>query len=101
MSTTTIRLPDDLKAKVMKEAEALGTTPHNFMLEAIAEKLNLADRKNDFTTTAAKRFDAIVKTGQAIEWEDMQRYLSAKAKTNKVARPKSASITPSSKTSAK
>jgi predicted transcriptional regulator len=98
MSTTTIRLSDDLKAKMMKEAEALGTTPHNFMLEAIAEKLNLADRKNDFTTTAAKRFDAIVKTGQAIEWEDMQRYLSARAKGHKVARPKNANLSASSKT---
>lgn len=36
MGTTTIRLPDALKARVAKAAEAAGTTAHNFILEAIA-----------------------------------------------------------------
>jgi len=105
MSTTTIRLPDDLKAKIAEEAAVLGTTPHHFMLEAITEKLNLADRKKDFERTATKRFDNIVKTGQAISWEDMQRYLRAKAnglkKEPKAARPASRRISSSTKTSAK
>ncbi|UYC14309.1 hypothetical protein [Xanthomonas sp. CFBP 8445] len=30
MSTTTIRLPDALKARIAKAAEAAGTTSHNF-----------------------------------------------------------------------
>src|SRR5690606_30325512 len=48
MSTTTIRLPEDLKARVAKAAEAAGTTSHNFILEAIAEKADLAERRVDF-----------------------------------------------------
>ena len=38
MPTTTIRLSDELKARVASAAERAGTSPHNFILEAIAEK---------------------------------------------------------------
>ena len=38
MSTTTIRLPDDLKEKVARAAKRAGTTSHNFIFEANAEK---------------------------------------------------------------
>src|SRR3546814_20149299 len=38
MSTTTIRLPDELKARIAEAAKRAGTTSHNFILEAIAEK---------------------------------------------------------------
>lgn len=38
MSTTTIRLPDDLKTRIAAAAVRTGTTSHNFILEAIAEK---------------------------------------------------------------
>ncbi|MDE2257829.1 MAG: CopG family transcriptional regulator, partial [Xanthomonadaceae bacterium] len=31
MSTTTIRLPDDLKARIATAAERAGTTSHNFI----------------------------------------------------------------------
>ncbi|MBO9875457.1 MULTISPECIES: ribbon-helix-helix protein, CopG family [Xanthomonas] len=58
MSTTTIRLPDALKARVAKAAEAAGTTSHNFILEAIAEKAELAERRVD-----------------SIPWDEMRRYL--------------------------
>jgi predicted transcriptional regulator len=38
MSTTTIRLPDELKARVARAAKRAGTTAHGFIVEAIAEK---------------------------------------------------------------
>jgi len=38
MSTTTIRLPEDLKARVAAAAKRAGTSTHGFILEAIAEK---------------------------------------------------------------
>ena len=37
MTTTTIRLPDELKARIAKAAKQAGTTSHNFILEAIAD----------------------------------------------------------------
>ena len=43
MSTTTIRLSDDLKERVARAARRAGTTSHNFILEAIAEKADEAE----------------------------------------------------------
>ncbi|WP_396190587.1 DUF1778 domain-containing protein, partial [Flavobacterium sp.] len=38
VATTTIRLPDDLKARIADAAKQVGTTTHSFILAAIAEK---------------------------------------------------------------
>lgn len=76
MSTTTIRLPEDLKARVAKAAEAAGTTSHNFILEAIAEKADLAERRADFHAQADQRWAAFLETGESIPWEEMRRYLT-------------------------
>ena len=87
MSTTTIRLPDDLKEKVARAAKRAGTTSHNFILEAIAEKADLAEQRNNFLSVAESRYSAIVASGQTIPWADMQRYLKGKAAGKKVIHP--------------
>ena len=48
MPTTTIRLSDELKARVATAAERAGTSPHSFILEAIAEKAEQEERRRDF-----------------------------------------------------
>ena len=87
MSTTTIRLPDDLKEKVSRAAKLAGTTSHNFILEAIAEKADMAEQRNNFLSVAESRYSAIVASGRTIPWADMQRYLKAKAAGKKATRP--------------
>ncbi|KAA8921709.1 CopG family transcriptional regulator [Xanthomonas sontii] len=75
MGTTTIRLPDALKARIAKAAEAAGTTSHNFILEAIAEKTELAERRVDFHAEAERRWGEFLETGESIPWDEMRRYL--------------------------
>lgn len=75
MSTTTIRLPDDLKARIAEAAKRAGTTSHNFILEAIAEKAERADRRADFDAEAEQRFARIVASGKTIPWDDMRSHL--------------------------
>ena len=87
MSTTTIRLPDDLKEKISRAAKRAGTTSHNFILEAIAEKAELTEQRNDFLSVAEARYAAIVASGRTIPWVDMQRYLKEKVAGKKVSRP--------------
>ena len=94
MSTTTIRLPDDLKEKVSRAAKRAGTTAHNFILEAIAEKAELTEQRNDFLTVAEARYAAIVASGRTIPWADMQRYLKSKVAGKKVARPAAKKLAP-------
>ncbi|MDN5938562.1 MAG: hypothetical protein L0H83_07845 [Salinisphaera sp.] len=75
MSTTTIRLPDELKARVAEAARHAGTTAHGFMLEAIAEKADQAERRADFHAEADRRYAEFLKTGESIPWDEMRRYL--------------------------
>lgn len=87
MSTTTIRLPDDLKARVARAAERAGTTSHNFILEAIAEKTEQQDRRDDFHDTADKRYADIAASGQTIPWDAMRAYLLQRIAGKPAARP--------------
>lgn len=87
MTTTTIRLPEDLKARVARAAKHAGTTSHNFILEAIAEKAALAEQRDDFQAAAETRYAAIVASGKTIPWSDMQRHLKDRIAGKKTARP--------------
>ena len=75
MSTTTIRLPKDLKERLTRAAERTGTTPHGFILEAIAEKTDLEERRSAFLDTAEQRYADIVTSGKTVPWSEMRRYL--------------------------
>lgn len=78
MSTTTIRLPDDLKERVADAAKRAGTTAHGFILEAIAEKTQQAEQRADFDSVAEGRYAEIVSSGKTIPWADMRKYLEAR-----------------------
>lgn len=87
MSTTTIRLPDELKARIAKAAKRAGTTSHNFILEAIAEKADLAERRTDFDAVAEQRYARIVETGETIPWDEVRGYLEARIAGKPARRP--------------
>lgn len=88
MSTTTIRLPEDLKARVAAAAERAGTTAHGFILEAIAEKADQAERRADFHDDAEKRYAELAASGKTIPWEKMRSYLEDRIGGSSVARPR-------------
>ena len=87
MSTTTIRLPDELKARVAAAAKRSGTTTHSFILEAIAKKTEQDDLRADFDAVAEERYTNIVATGKAISWQEMRGYLEDRLVDKKVKRP--------------
>lgn len=87
MSTTTIRLPDDLKARVAKAAKRAGTTSHSFILEAIAEKAELAGQRAEFDAVAEERYARIVESGNTISWSEMRGYLEDRLAGKTVKRP--------------
>ncbi|MDZ4811405.1 MAG: ribbon-helix-helix protein, CopG family [Pseudomonadota bacterium] len=87
MSTTTIRLPDALKARIAKAAKRGGTTAHNFILEAIAEKADQAERQAEFDAQAEQRYAGIVASGKTIPWADMRHYLEQRIAGKAARRP--------------
>jgi predicted DNA-binding protein len=87
MSTTTVRLPDKLKARLAAAAKRAGTTAHNFILEAIAEKTEEAERRSGFHDVAEKRYAEIVSAGETIPWSEMRTYLEDRIAGKKSRRP--------------
>lgn len=88
MSTTTIRLPEELKARVAAAAEHAGTTAHGFILEAIAEKTDQAERRANFHSVGAERYAELVASGKTIPWEKMRRFLEDRVAGKSVAHPR-------------
>jgi predicted transcriptional regulator len=87
MSTTTIRLPEDLKARVAAAAKRSGTTTHGFILDAIAEKAEQEDMRTAFDADAEDRYARIVATGKTIPWQEMRGYLEDRLAGKEVKRP--------------
>ncbi len=87
MPTTTIRLPDDLKARVVAAAEHAGTTSHNFILQAIAEKTEQEEQRRAFNDLADQRYANIIATGKTIPWNEMRAYLEGRMAGETAKRP--------------
>jgi predicted transcriptional regulator len=93
MSTTTIRLPDDLKSRIAKAAKRRGTTAHSFILDAIAEKAEQAERQTQFDAEAEQRYADIVASGKTIPWTDMRHYLEQRIAGKTARRPVARKLT--------
>ena len=78
MSTTTIRLSEELKARIAKAAEREGVSAHGFILAAIEEKAALAERRADFHALAHQRYARFLESGQSVPWEEVREYLKAR-----------------------
>ena len=87
MPTTTIRLSDELKARVSAAAERAGVSPHSFILDAIAARTELEEQQRDLEQVAERRYAKLVASGRSIPWSEMRRYLEARAAGAKAKRP--------------
>lgn len=75
MSTTTIRLPEELKARVAELAKHSGMTTHGYILEAITEKTQQETLRRDFDALADTSLAAIAATGKTIPWSKLRSQL--------------------------
>ncbi len=88
MSTTTIRLPEELKERVARAAQRAGTTSHAFILDAIAEGVADAERRDEFHAVGEQRYAQIVASGKTIPWQEMRSYLEERIAGSEPARPR-------------
>ncbi|MEO5830137.1 MAG: DUF6290 family protein [Rhodanobacter sp.] len=87
MSTTTIRLPDELKARVAEAAKQAGTTSHHFIREAIAEKIDLAEDRAALHALADQRYAQFLESAESIPWEELRTRLKDRLAGKTVKRP--------------
>jgi predicted transcriptional regulator len=88
MSTTTIRLPQPLKARVARAAKRAGTTAHNYILEAVAERAEHDERRAEFEEVAERRYAEMVASGKAVPWNELRRYLQRRVSGHGASRPR-------------
>lgn len=77
MTTTTIRFPAELKLRIAASAARAGTTAHNFILQALAEKTTQEELQSDLNALAEQRYANIIATGKTIAWSEMRSYLES------------------------
>jgi predicted transcriptional regulator len=88
-TTTSLKLPDDLKEKISTLAQGLAQTPHAYMVEAIAEKVARDDKRQNFLQTAHDSAAEVASRGVVYRAEDVHREFLARVagKRSRESRP--------------
>jgi predicted transcriptional regulator len=94
MTTTTIRLEDELKARVAVAAEREGKTAHAFILDAIAQTVEQAELDEEFQRVAEERWMKVLDTGKTVPWQDAKAYLKTRALGGRARKPAARKLRP-------
>lgn len=85
--TTTIRIDDDLKARVAAAAERAGKTAHAFILDAIACTVEQVEQDAAFHRVADQRWTKILATGKTVPWDEAKAWLEARSRGERPRKP--------------
>ncbi len=87
MTTTTIRLEDDLKARVAAAAKREGKRAHAFILDAIAQTVEQAELNEEFQRVADTRWTKVLETGKTVPWDEAKAHLKSRALDSRARKP--------------
>lgn len=87
MSTTTIRIENELKERVAAAADRAGKTAHAFIVDAITKTVEQLEAEEELHRLAEKRWAKVLSTGKTVSWESAKQYLSARSKGEKATKP--------------
>ncbi len=93
MRTTTIRLEEDLKARIAAAAEREGKTAHAFIVDAIAHTVEQSELDDEFQRVAEERWAKVRTTGKSVPFDEARAYLEARAQGQRPARPSARKLT--------
>ncbi len=86
-ATTTLKLPEELKARIASAAQATGRTPHAFMVEALETQARLAEMRQSFINDAVASAAEVDAGGALYTMEDVQEYILARTSGKTAKRP--------------
>jgi predicted transcriptional regulator len=87
-STTTLKLPSSLKARVARVARRSGRSPHSMMVEAIRRQTERDERMEVFVREALASERAIEAGEEVYAADEVHAWLERLARGKKGARPK-------------
>jgi predicted transcriptional regulator len=87
-ASTTLKLPEKLKARVARIAKDSGRSPHGVMIEAIEREVDRAERYRQFVKDALAADKAIDAGADVYNASDVHTWLTRLARNGKTERPK-------------
>ncbi len=87
-STTTLKLPEDLKARIARLAKETGRSAHSLMIEALQREVAREEQMQAFLREALASEAAIAAGASVYRAEDVHAWLERLARNSKAARPK-------------
>lgn len=87
-SPTTLKLPEALRTRLAAQAQAEGKTPHAYMVDALKEKADRTDRRQEYLAADEATMREYERTGIAYAMEDVERYVLGIAAGKKARRPR-------------
>jgi len=78
VSTTSLKLPDEIKLQAITAAKDLGITPHAFMVEAIKQASINAELRRSYIEDSNNARNEVLKDGKVFESEKVSRHLKAR-----------------------
>lgn len=87
MTTTTIRIEDDLKARVAAAADRTGKSAHAFMLDAIAQTVEQIEFDDELHRVADARWATVLATGKTVGWDQAKAFLEARSRGERPRKP--------------
>jgi predicted transcriptional regulator len=85
--TTTLKLPERLKARIARLARQTGRAPHAIMLEALEREISREERMREFVREALAADAAIEAGAEVYRAEDVHAWLERLVKGGKPRRP--------------
>ena len=87
MSTTSLKLPDELKQRAVDAAQELGISPHAFMVDAIRQAAHAVEQRAAFVAQAREARTEMLQDGSGHAPEDVRAYLRQRLSDHQAARP--------------
>lgn len=88
MSTTSLKLPDELKQRAAHAAQELGVSPHAFMVAAIEQATTAAEQRARLVADARAARGEMLETGKGFAADEVHAYLKAKVAGKQATKPK-------------
>ena len=98
-STTTLKLPEELKSRIATLAESAGKTPHAFMVEALEAETQRSELRRDFVSAALEAEQDVAIYGEVYAMDAVHRHFADKLAGKPARRPKATTLATTAATS--
>jgi predicted transcriptional regulator len=87
MSTTSLKIPDELKQRAAAAAQELGVSIQTFMVDAIRQAADAVEQRQQFVAQALAARAEMLQSGTGHDADEVRTYLRQRIGNEKAKRP--------------